>query len=51
MGAVMTGECMAYLWVPLEKVSCTLSWMQIFPNPFNAFYLFYLIVFFFQETS
>jgi hypothetical protein len=47
MGAVMTGECMAYLWVPLKRVSCTLSWMQMFPSPFNAFYLF-LIAFFFS---
>ena len=23
MGAVMTGECVAYLWVPLKRVSCT----------------------------
>jgi hypothetical protein len=37
MGAVMTGECMAYLWVPLKRVSCTLSWMQMFPSPFMPF--------------
>jgi hypothetical protein len=49
MGAVMIGECMAYLWVPLKRVSCTLSWMQMFPSPFNAFYLFYLIVFSFKR--
>jgi hypothetical protein len=39
MGAVMTGECMACLWVPLKRVSHTLSWMQMFPGPFNAIYL------------
>jgi hypothetical protein len=51
MGAVMIGKCMAYLWVPLKRVSCTLSWMQMFPSPFNAFLPFYLIAFFFQENS
>jgi hypothetical protein len=49
MGAVMTGEYMAYPWVPLKRVSCTLSWMQMFPSPFNAFYLFYLISFSFKR--
>jgi hypothetical protein len=24
LGAVMIGECMVYLWVPLKRVSCTL---------------------------
>jgi hypothetical protein len=49
MGAVMTGKCMAYLWVPLKRVSCTLSWMQMFPSPFNAFLPFYLIAFSFKR--
>jgi hypothetical protein len=44
-GAVMTRKCRAYLWVPLKRVSCTLSWMQMFPSPFNAFFTFYLIAF------
>jgi hypothetical protein len=46
-GAVMTRKCRASLWVPLKRVSCTLSWMQMLPSPFNAFFtLFCLIVFF-----
>jgi hypothetical protein len=45
MGVVMIGECMAYPWVPLKRVSCTLSWMKIFPSPFNSFYLFILLFF------
>jgi hypothetical protein len=24
LGVVMTGECMAYLWVPLKRVICNL---------------------------
>jgi hypothetical protein len=36
-GAMMSGKCRSYLWVPLKRVSCTLSWMQLFPSPFNAF--------------
>jgi hypothetical protein len=50
-GAVMTGKCRAYLWVPLKRVSCTLSWMQMFPIPFNAFLLFYLISFSFKRIA
>jgi hypothetical protein len=50
MGVVMTRKCRAYLWVPLKRVRCTLSWMQMFPSPFYAFLPFYLIVFFFQEN-
>jgi hypothetical protein len=49
MGTVITGECMAYLWVPLQRVSCTLSWMQMFPSPFNVFYLFILLFFSFKR--
>jgi hypothetical protein len=45
MGAVITGKCKAYLWVPLKRVSCTLSWMQMFPSPFNPF-IFYSYLFF-----
>jgi hypothetical protein len=45
----MTGKCRAYLWVPLKRMSCTLSWMQMFPSPFNAFFTFYLIVFSFKR--
>ena len=45
MGAVMTRECISYLWMPLKRVSCTLSWMQMFSSPFMSFiflsYLFY----------
>jgi hypothetical protein len=48
MGAVMTRECMDYLWVPLKRVSHTLSWMKMFPSPFNAFYLFILFFFSFK---
>jgi hypothetical protein len=50
MGVVMTGECMAYLWVPLKRVSCTLSWMEMFPSPFMPL-MFLSYCFFFQETS
>jgi hypothetical protein len=49
MDTVMTGECMAYLWVPLKRMSCTLSLMQMFPSPFNAFYLFILLFFSFKR--
>ena len=49
MGAVITGKCMAYLWVPLKRVSYTLSWMQMFPTPFNSIYIFYLIAFSFKR--
>jgi hypothetical protein len=48
-GAVMTGKCRSYLWVPLKRVSCTLSWMQLFPSPFNAFLLFILLSFSFKR--
>jgi hypothetical protein len=48
-GAVMTGKCRAYLWVPLKRVSCNLSWMKMFPIPFNAFFTFYLITFSFKR--
>jgi hypothetical protein len=37
MGEVVAVKCMAYLWVPLKRVSCTLSWMQMFPSPFMPF--------------
>jgi hypothetical protein len=50
MGAVIAGKCMAYLWVPLKRVSYTLSWMQMFPSPFMPFIL-YSYCFFFQEAS
>jgi hypothetical protein len=40
---------MAYLWVPLKRVRCTLSWMKMFPSPFNAFLPFYLIYFSFNR--
>jgi hypothetical protein len=50
MGAMIIGKCMAYLWVPMKRVSCTLSWMKIFPNPFKPF-IFYSYSFFFPETS
>jgi hypothetical protein len=49
MGIVITGKCMAYLWVPLKRVSCTLSWMQMFPIPFMPFILFFLIFFSFKR--
>jgi hypothetical protein len=45
----MTGKCRSYLWVPLKRVICTLSWMQFFPSPFNAFFTFYLIDFSFKR--
>jgi hypothetical protein len=48
-GAVMTGKCSYYLWVPLKRVSCTLSWMQLFPIPFNVFFSLCLIAFFFKR--
>jgi hypothetical protein len=35
---VITGKCRSYLWVPLKRARCTLSWMPLFPIPFNAFY-------------
>jgi hypothetical protein len=50
MGAVMAREYMAYLWMPLKRVSCTLSWIQMFPSPFMPF-IFLSYLFFFQETS
>jgi hypothetical protein len=50
-GAVMTGKCRSYLWVPLKRVSCTLSWMQLFPSPFNAFFALCLIVFSFKRIA
>jgi hypothetical protein len=46
---MMPRKCRAYLWVPLKRVSCTLSWIQMFPSPFNAFLLFYLIAFSFKR--
>jgi hypothetical protein len=49
LGAVMTRKCMAYPWVPLKRVSCTLSWLQMLPSPFNALLPFYLIVFSFKK--
>jgi hypothetical protein len=49
MGAVMTGECMTYLWVPLKRVSCTLSWMQCFQAHSMPFYLFILLIFSFKR--
>jgi hypothetical protein len=45
----MTGKCRAYRWVPLKRVSFTLSWMQFFPSPFNAFFSLYIIAFFFKR--
>jgi hypothetical protein len=45
----MTGKCRAYLWVTLKRASYTLSWMQMFPSPFSAFLLFYLISFSFKR--
>jgi hypothetical protein len=42
-GAVMTGKYRSYLWVPLKRVSCTFSWMQLFPIPLNVVFTFYLI--------
>jgi hypothetical protein len=50
MGVVIAGKCMAYLWAPMKRMSCTLSWMQMFPSPFMPF-IFYSYCFFFQETS
>jgi hypothetical protein len=32
-------------------VRCTLSWMQVFPSPFNALFTFLSYRFFFQENS
>jgi hypothetical protein len=51
MGAMMIGKCMDYLWVPVKRVSCTLSWMKMFPIPFNSFLPFYLIAFYFKRIS
>jgi hypothetical protein len=48
-GALMTWKCRAYLWVPLKRVNYTLSWMKMFPSPFNAFLIFYLISFSFKR--
>jgi hypothetical protein len=50
MGAVITGKCMAYMWVPPKRVNYTLSWMQMFPIPFMPF-IFYSYCFLFQEAS
>jgi hypothetical protein len=50
IGAMIVGKCMAYLWVPLKRVSYTLLWMQMFPSPFMPF-IFYSFFFFFQETN
>jgi hypothetical protein len=49
MGTVMTGKCMAFLWVPLKRVSCSLSWVKMFPSSFNYFLPFYLIYFSFKR--
>jgi hypothetical protein len=49
MGAVMTGKCMAYLWVPLKRVSCTLD--ANVSKPIQAFLLFYLIAFSFKRIA
>jgi hypothetical protein len=51
MGAMMTGECMAYLWVPLKRVSCTFVMDANVSKPIQCLLSFYLIAFFFQETS
>jgi hypothetical protein len=48
-GVVMAWKCRACLWVPLKRVRCTLFWMQMFPNPFNAFFTLCLIVFSFKR--
>ena len=48
VGAVMTWKCMAYLWVPLKRVRCNLSWMKMFPSPFMPF-IFILIAFSFKK--
>jgi hypothetical protein len=50
-GAVMIVKCRSYLWVPLKSVNCTLSWMQLFPIPFNAFLPFILISFSFKRIA
>jgi hypothetical protein len=48
-GAVMTGKCRSYLWVSLKRVSCTLSWMQLFLSPFNSLLFFILLLFLSRE--
>jgi hypothetical protein len=50
MGEVIAGKCMAYLWVPIKRVFCTLSWMKMFPSPFKPF-TFYSYFFLFQDSS
>jgi hypothetical protein len=50
MDAVIIGKCMTYLWVPLKRVICTFSWMQMFQIPFMPF-IFYPYFIFFQEAS
>jgi hypothetical protein len=49
MGAVIIDKCMAYLWVHLKRVSCTLSWMQNFSKPIHAFYFLFLFTFSFKR--
>jgi hypothetical protein len=49
MSAVIAGKCMAYPWVPLNRMRCTLSWMKMFPSPFMPF-LFYSFFFFIHES-
>jgi hypothetical protein len=33
----------------MKRVNCTLSWIKMFPSPFNVFYLFILFIFLSRE--
>jgi hypothetical protein len=45
MGAVITGKCMAYLWVPSEEGELHLVMDANVSKPIHAFYLLFLFLF------